>query len=119
MQHSGRAAWKSVLVTSVPVAGGLLIGKLIAKTLPAVQVRMAAMNSGRAISQYNQTHSIRKLQIGAGHDDYPGWLNTDVEPGPGEVYLDATKRFPVADGSFHYIFGNRSLSTCLMTTLCR
>jgi len=37
--------------------------------------------------------------------DYPGWLNTDIEPRPGEVYLDATKNFPVADGSFHYIFG--------------
>jgi predicted SAM-dependent methyltransferase len=37
----------------------------------------------------------------------PGWLNTDIEPGPAEVYLDATQRFPFADGTVQYIFGEQ------------
>jgi len=47
---------------------------------------------------------IKRLQIGAGSSRRPGWLNTDIEPGDGLAYLDATKRFPFEDGSLHYIF---------------
>jgi predicted SAM-dependent methyltransferase len=57
------------------------------------------------VREYLRTHRIRKLQIGAGRVDYPGWLNNDIVPGPGEAYIDATKRFPIPDGSFQYIFG--------------
>lgn len=51
-----------------------------------------------------QEHAIRKVQLGAGGSRLAGWLNTDIEPGDGLAYLDATKRFPFADGSIHYIF---------------
>jgi len=63
------------------------------------------MNAPREIREYDRTHPIRKLQLGAGGLDYPGWLNTDITPGPEEVYLDATQHFPMPSGSIHYIFG--------------
>ena len=58
----------------------------------------------RTIREYLQSQSVRKLQLGAGGNDPQGWLNTDIEPTRNEVYLDATKRFPFPDSSFHYVF---------------
>ena len=56
------------------------------------------------IAQYLRENPIRKLQIGAGSSRLQGWLNTDIEPGDGLAYLDATKPFPFEDGTLHYIF---------------
>jgi len=56
------------------------------------------------IADYMHTHSVRKLQIGAGGMNLSGWLNTDIEPAPWEAYLDATKRFPLPDGALSYVF---------------
>jgi predicted SAM-dependent methyltransferase len=57
-----------------------------------------------AIREYLHSHSVRKLQIGAGGNDAKGWLNTDIEPNGDEVYLDATQQFPFPDNSFQYVF---------------
>jgi SAM-dependent methyltransferase len=58
-----------------------------------------------AIRSYLATHEVRKLQIGAGFNSLPGWLNTDLAPKSASViYLDAAKPFPFADGTFDYIF---------------
>jgi hypothetical protein len=56
---------------------------------------------------YLSGHSVRKLQIGAGSVNYPGWLNTDIEPSGEQVYLDPTKPFSLPDGSIQYIFGEQ------------
>lgn len=58
----------------------------------------------RTIRDYLKSHTVRKLQIGAGANDPEGWLNSDIEPSPKEIYLDATQRFPLPDGSFQYVF---------------
>jgi predicted SAM-dependent methyltransferase len=59
----------------------------------------------RLISEYLRTHSVAKLQIGAGGvKGFSDWLNTDIEPAPCEAYLDATKPFPIPDQSLSYIF---------------
>jgi predicted SAM-dependent methyltransferase len=58
----------------------------------------------RTIREYFETHSIRKLQLGAGGHTVAGWLNTDIEPKANEVYLDATSDYPFPSGSFHYVF---------------
>ena len=58
----------------------------------------------RTIREYFETHSIRKLQLGAGGHSVDGWLNTDIEPKAKEVYLDATSDYPFPSGSFHYVF---------------
>jgi predicted SAM-dependent methyltransferase len=62
------------------------------------------------IRDYLESHSVRKLQLGAGGNDPTGWLNTDIAPTRDEVYLDATKRFPFPDGSFHYVFSEHMIS---------
>lgn len=50
-----------------------------------------------------RNNAVRKLQIGSGEFSNPGWLNTDIEPREGQAYLDASKRFPLPDSSFHLV----------------
>jgi len=45
-----------------------------------------------------------KLQIGAGTNPLPGWLNTDLRPGAQVLSVDATRPLPFADGKFKYAF---------------
>jgi hypothetical protein len=61
------------------------------------------------ISDYLRRADIRKLQVGAGPNVLPGWLNTDRDPSPGQAYLDATRRFPLPDRSMHYIFAEHTV----------
>jgi predicted SAM-dependent methyltransferase len=61
-------------------------------------------DSATLIERYMREHQTRKVQIGAGSSRLEGWLNTDIEPGDGLAYLDATKPFPFEDNSIHYIF---------------
>lgn len=62
------------------------------------------------IRLYLNTHSPAKLHIGAGYNILPGWLNTDCSLNfPADVYLDATKRFPIDPGIFDYVFAEHVL----------
>ena len=63
--------------------------------------------ASRTISGYLKSHVVRKLQIGAGPSNLPGWLNTDIEPSDGQAYLDATAVFPFPDESMHYVFAEQ------------
>jgi predicted SAM-dependent methyltransferase len=59
----------------------------------------------RAIKSYLNSHTVRKLQIGAGSNILSGWLNTNAPKFSRKViFLDATKRFPFEDFTFDYIF---------------
>jgi glycosyltransferase involved in cell wall biosynthesis/predicted SAM-dependent methyltransferase len=88
---------------------------------PRYPYRRRASELGRRISdrreyaRYLAAHSIRKLQIGAGPNPLPGWLNTDLHP---DIYpdrrdeiffLDATRRFPIPDASFDYVFSEHQI----------
>ena len=61
------------------------------------------------IRDYLESHSIRKLHLGAGGNDPTEWLNTDIFPTGEEVYVDATKPFPFPDGSFQYVFSEHMI----------
>jgi predicted SAM-dependent methyltransferase len=61
------------------------------------------------IRDYLESHPVRKLHLGAGGNDPPGWLNTDIAPTSNEIYLDATQRYPFSDGSFQYIFSEHMI----------
>lgn len=61
------------------------------------------------IRNYLESHPVRKLQLGAGTHDPAGWLNTDIGPRGGQIYLDATERFPLPDGSFQYVFAEHMI----------
>lgn len=51
--------------------------------------------SPRIISDYMKATKVRKLQLGAGGNNVPGWLNTDIDVGSNQAYVDAAKPFPV------------------------
>jgi predicted SAM-dependent methyltransferase len=71
---------------------------------PAVLAYRHYVASPQVISGYLKRNPVRKLQIGAGPNNFPGWLNTDYKPIEGQAYLDATARFPLPDKSFDYVF---------------
>lgn len=57
------------------------------------------------VKQYLRSHQVRKLQIGAGPNILPGWINTDKSPNsPRILFLDAAKTFPFADATIDYIY---------------
>jgi predicted SAM-dependent methyltransferase len=72
--------------------------------LSAVRSRMFEWRSGSLIAEYVRTHQSRRLQIGAGTNAKHGWLNTDIDEHSGIAYLDATRRFPLEDASFDYVY---------------
>jgi predicted SAM-dependent methyltransferase len=45
-----------------------------------------------------------KLNIGAGPNPLPGWINTDLYARPDVMSMDATKRFPFDDEIFSHIW---------------
>lgn len=80
------------------------------------------------VRRYFAEATTPKLHIGCGKHILAGWLNTDSylqDPSLPVYLLDASKRFPFADGSFAYVFtehmiehvsyaaGRHMLSECL------
>ena len=75
---------------------------------PAPQADTAAITdfkqrSRAVIDAYLAGQGVKKLQIGAGTARHDGWLNTDIEPGDGLAFLDASQPFPLPDGAFDYV----------------
>jgi predicted SAM-dependent methyltransferase len=93
--------WRRILIFAGLVGAGLSLGGVSG---PWLKLRIEIASAPHQMDTYLQSHPVRKLQIGAGGADYPSWLNTDIEPSPEEVYLDATQHFPLPDGSIEYIF---------------
>jgi predicted SAM-dependent methyltransferase len=68
----------------------------------------AALSAPTTIKRYLASTGVRKLQIGAGRNNLPGWLNTDILPREeGQAFLDATKPFPIPDNSLHYVYAEQ------------
>lgn len=99
-------------ITLISIWTGGSDGSAVAIT-PAAQSPAAAdtttaptdfqQRSRATIDAYLRDHDVKKLQIGAGTARHEGWLNTDIEPGDGLAFLDASKAFPIPDGVFHYV----------------
>lgn len=59
----------------------------------------------KGIKNYLSNPDFTGLHIGAGGNIIQGWFNTDLEPqGNNVFYLDASKKFPIPDNTFDYIF---------------
>ena len=80
---------------------GVKSAEYVEKTIQSPWFRF---RDSQTIDQYLRSNPVRKLQLGAGGNNPPGWLNSDIEPGDKEIYLDATTRYPFPDGSFQYVF---------------
>lgn len=59
------------------------------------------------VDDYMAKEPVKRLQVGAGRMNLKGWLDTDIEPQPGEVFLDAGAVFPFPDKTFKYIYGEQ------------
>lgn len=59
------------------------------------------------VKDYMDKNPVKRLQIGAGTHNIAGWLNTDIEPAAGQVYLDAGAHFPFPDGTFKYVYAEQ------------
>lgn len=62
----------------------------------------------RLTAQYELQRYLRdnpepKLNIGAGGNRIPGWLNVDLFPPPGVTHMDASLRWPFETGSIHAV----------------
>lgn len=89
------------LVALVAFIFGFGIADNLKKVISSPVLRFS---DAHAIDEYLRNHSVRKLQLGAGGNSAKGWLNTDIKPADNQVYLDATAKFPLPDGSFQYAF---------------
>lgn len=97
-----RLALLCALLLAVAAGYGMIEA---AKRLPGRIMKTANVwRSKSIISRYLASHQIRKLQLGAGGGYLNGWLNTDIDPLPGQAYLDATQPFPLPDQSMQYVF---------------
>lgn len=62
------------------------------------------------IASYLKKHTVKKVQIGSGKHNLAGWLNMDILPFPGIVYINVLKRLPFEDGTFDYVFSEHVIS---------
>ncbi|HEY8776050.1 MAG TPA: methyltransferase domain-containing protein [Gaiellaceae bacterium] len=79
----------------------------VRRSLPGARFYVARARRARAVDKYLRNHSVRRLQLGAGNNPYPRWLNTDVVDFTRRnevIYLDARKPFPLPDDSFDTVF---------------
>jgi SAM-dependent methyltransferase len=90
---------------------------LMARSRPVFHLELARrrvvsrLSRGSAVERYLRTAKPRALQLGAGHNLLPGWLNTDVQVfRRGQVeFLDATRPFPLPDASFDYVYSEHQI----------
>jgi predicted SAM-dependent methyltransferase len=61
------------------------------------------LRSPSIVESYLSGTKVRKLQLGAGLNARPGWLNTDIELSDRVAYLNVAERFPLPDNSIRYI----------------
>lgn len=82
-----------------------------------IQLEPLLVNSTRALTgrnqrltaQYLATHARPRLHIGCGDNELRGWLNTELCPRDGQIFLDATRRFPFAGGVFSFIYSEHMI----------
>lgn len=67
------------------------------------------LKDGKTIKRYLNTNGLKKFQIGSGQHMRNGWLNSDIKPLGGAIYLDATKRFPFDDCIFDYVYSEHMI----------
>jgi SAM-dependent methyltransferase len=65
--------------------------------------RLKQVLQRREIAAYFSGSAVPKINVGCGSNIQPGWLNADLFPRPGCVYMDAGQRWPVADDAFELL----------------
>ena len=71
---------------------------------------LSRLTRRRVIARYLSEQKTRGLHLGCGANLHLGWLNTDLQVSwPGTVFLDATKTFPLPDGSMDHVFSEHMI----------
>lgn len=70
---------------------------------------ISASEDEALMKTYLQTASPKGLNIGCGPNLQPGWLNTDLHPEKGAMFLNAALPFPFADNTFDYVYSEHLL----------
>jgi predicted SAM-dependent methyltransferase len=79
--------------------------KKVGKSIVYQFHRQFGLVDRQVLDRYLQQNTIRKLQIGCGHNLIDGWLNSDYQPMPtDQLRLDARKTFPIESNTFDYVF---------------
>jgi hypothetical protein len=87
-----------------------LIGPVAQSAWHAARPILLRLATPHVARRYCRTNGVRKLQLGASFPGLPGWLNTDLYPPRWPIVrLDATRRFPFADGTFHFVFAEHMI----------
>ncbi|MDE5560241.1 MAG: methyltransferase domain-containing protein [Bacteroidaceae bacterium] len=85
-------------------------GKYYAATLKyGVGDRMLFNRCGDEFREYFCGEGTKALQIGCGTNLLAGWLNTDINPVKGAMYLNAARKFPLCDNSLDCIFSEHQM----------
>ena len=69
-----------------------------------VQILMWRMVRNRRVRTYLRATAAGKLHLGASGNCLDGWLNSDIVPRHGMIYLDVRTRFPLQDNTIDYVF---------------
>jgi predicted SAM-dependent methyltransferase len=79
--------------------------------LKRIHIVLLKLKASASIRSYLATHTVRKLQIGAGPTQSADWLTTDIlaKLRKRTVYLDATRRFPIEDAAIDYVFSEHMI----------
>jgi predicted SAM-dependent methyltransferase len=96
-----------LVIPSVWAMSALGVRRIELGVRKIVRQRYAAFSARTTVERYLASTKVRKLQIGAGTNNLPGWLNTDIEPQQGQGFLDAMKPFPIPDNSLNYVYAEQ------------
>jgi predicted SAM-dependent methyltransferase len=72
-------------------------------------VRAVTRKNARLIDQYLAAHQLRGLHVGCGGNHLDRWLNTELCPRGDEIFLDATRGFPLPSQSFDYVYSEHMI----------
>lgn len=85
-------------------------GRLGARRLHWARRRGFGRVDRELVAAYLRNESPRRLHLGAGNHELPGWLNSDYYPASERsLHLDARVRFPFEDGAFAFIFSEHMI----------
>lgn len=84
-----------------------LMGRFLRRTRRII--RNLSPIDKRLIKTYLESELSPKLNLGAGDTLKSGWLNTDLYPHDDVIRIDATKKFPLPNAAFDYVFSEHMI----------
>lgn len=103
-----KPAAKSIL-RSLGLYEGASRGWMWAEPRLTNSVRWLTRTNQRLARQYLGSTRVPALHIGCGANHLAGWLNTELCPRGDEIFLDATRAFPLPDHAFDYVYSEHMI----------